>query len=204
MSARRHAVPAVTGNALLPVHFRPLKPPQLPQGRQIRDSSTNVTEALRCEETPRSAPYGSLHCKQGHSHLPSESSAASPQQADPCFMALLTAQMDEEHSLVSESTVGSFSCREESTEQAETCSPLPSTSPTSSGYPWLLQPPLCSGFCFSLMFKLPTYGPGWKSDRAGGPRNLQGQKRQLPLGMGETLTLHSISSAEKKCTQLGE
>lgn len=112
--------------------------------------------------------------------------------------------MDEEHSLVSESRVGSFSCRKRSTEQAETHSPLPNASPTSSGYPWLLQPPLCSGFCFSLMFKLPTYGPGWKSDRAGGPGNLQGQKRQLTLGTGETLTLCSISSTEKKFIQPGE
>lgn len=112
--------------------------------------------------------------------------------------------MDEEHNLVSESRVGSFSCRRRSTKQAETHSPLPNTSPTSSGYPWLLQPPLCSGFCFSLMFKLPTYGPGWKSDRAGGPGNLQGQKRQLTLGTGETLTLCSISSAKKKFIQPGE
>lgn len=60
--------------------------------------------------------------------------------------------------------------------------------PPSKGHPWLPQPPPRSAprfslrLCFSVMFVLPTYGPGWKSNRAGGQMNLRGGDKAIITG----------------------
>lgn len=60
--------------------------------------------------------------------------------------------------------------------------------PTNKGHPWLPQPPprraprFALRLCFSVRFVLPTYGPGWKSNHAGGPRNLQGGDKVIITG----------------------
>lgn len=74
-------------------------------------------------------------------------------------------------------------------EQAETHRPPPvCLPPQAKGIPGCHGPPPRSAphfalrLCFFVMFVLPTYGPGWKSNHAGGQMNLRGGDKAIITG----------------------